>query len=98
MPADANPLRTMSGSSSPIWLKKAFPSAAIPAALIVVFDDRIQFLHHEQPVDRVGELSDPLHGQGVADTELQHPSVGEHLTHVLVGDARGDHTEVGAGS
>ena len=62
--------------------------------LDLLFDERIQFLHHEKLVHLCSKLADQSHGQRMDHSELEGGNVREDLTHILVADTGGDDADL----
>ena len=60
-----------------------------------LFDHRLEFLDHEDAVDRLAIAAQQIVRQRPGGAELQHAGVGQHFAHVRVTGAGGDDAETG---
>ena len=61
----------------------------------VLFQERIQLLHHVELLNLGAELSDEALGQGIGHAQLEETGCGEGVAGVLVGGAGGDDAHLG---
>ncbi len=60
-----------------------------------LFDHRLEFLDHEDAVDRLAIAAQQVVRQRPGGAELQHVGVGQHFAHIGVAGAGGDDAEAG---